>query len=331
MIIAIPDDYHGVVSKLECLSKLSRHEVRIFRDVAPPAERLVANLRDADIVVPVRERTRYTRDIIGRLPRLKALSQTGRSTYHIDVAACTERGIAILAGTNASPNTVAEHTWALILSSLRSIPQETAMMKHGEFRQSFSGTLHGRTLGIFGLGRIGRLVAATGASFGMRVLVFGREASAAAARASGYGVAASKAELFEQSDVLVLMVRLMSATRGIVTAGDLARMKPTALFVNTARAELVAPGALVEALERGRPGWAAVDVYENEPVLNGDHPLLKLGSALCTPHTAWLEQNTYETYFGEAFDNILAYLSGRPLNIVNPEVLANAKTMIRGS
>ena len=321
VIIAIPDDYHGVISKLRCLSKLSRHEVRIFRDVAPPAGRLLANLRDAEIVVPVRERTRYSRDIIEALPRLKAFSQTGRSTHHIDLAACSERGIAVMAGTHTSPYTVAEHTWALILSSLRAIPQEAAMMKRGEFRQSFSGTLHGRTLGIYGLGKIGKLIAATGASFGMRVLVFGREASVAAAHASGYEAAASKAELFEQADVLVLMARLVPATRGIVGAEDLAHMKSTALFVNTARAELVAPGALAAALKRGRPGLAAVDVYENEPVTNGDHPLLKLDNALCTPHTAWLEPDTYESYFGEAFDNILAYLSGRPVNLVNPEVL----------
>jgi D-3-phosphoglycerate dehydrogenase len=321
VIIAIPDDYHGVVSKLQCLAKLSGHEVRIFRDVAPPAERLLANLRDAEIIVPVRERTGYTREIIARLPRLKAFSQTGRSTHHIDVAACTERGIVIMAGTHASPHTVAEHTWGLILSSLRPVAQDAALMKHGKFRQSFSVPLHGRTLGIYGLGKIGKLVAAAGASFGMRVLVFGRDASAAAARAAGYAIAASKAELFQRSDVLVLMVRLLPATRGIVTAEDLARMKPTALFVNTARAELVAPGALAEALRRGRPGRAAVDVYENEPVLNGDHPLLRLENALCTPHTAWLEQDTYESYFGEAFDNILAYLSGTPANVVNPEVI----------
>jgi len=325
VIIAIPDDYHGVISKLQCLSKLAGHEIRIFRDVAPAAGRLLASLRDAEIVVPVRERSRYTREIIGQLPRLKAFSQTGRSTHHIDVAACTEHGIAVMAGSHASPHTVAEHTWALILASLRAIPRETAMMKRGEFRQSFSGALHGRTLGVFGLGRIGSLVAATGASFGMRVLVFGRDASIAAARASGYGVAASKAELFEQSDVLVLMVRLLPATRGIVTAADLARMKPDALFVNTARAELVAPGALVEALKRGRPGFAAVDVYEDEPVLNGEHPLLGLENALCTPHTAWLESDTYEAYFGEAFDNILAYLSGKPVNMVNPEALAKQR------
>jgi D-3-phosphoglycerate dehydrogenase len=325
VIIAIPDDYHGVVTKLRCLAKLSGHDVRIFRDVAPPAGRLLANLREAEIIVPVRERTRFTRDIIARLPRLKAFSQTGRSTHHIDVAACTERGIAIMAGIHASPHTVAEHTWGLILSSLRPIAQDAALMKRGEFRESFSVPLHARTLGIYGLGKIGRLVAAAGASFGMRVLVFGRDASVDAARAAGYAVAASKAELFEQSDVLVLMVRLLPATRGIVTAEDLARMKPTALFVNTARAELVAPGALAEALKRGRPGRAAVDVYENEPVLNGDHPLLRLDNALCTPHTAWLEQNTYESYFGEAFDNILTFVSGKPANLVNPEVFAQAE------
>lgn len=325
MIIAIPDDYHGVVSKLGCLARLAAHDVRIFRDVAPPTERLLANLRDAEIVVPIRERTRFTREIIGQLPRLRLFSQTGRSTHHIDLAACTERGIAVTAGTNASPYTVAEHTWALILSALRRVPQESAMMKRGEFRQSFSGTLHGRTLGVFGLGKIGKLVAATGASFGMRVLAWGQDATRAAAKAAGYDIAASQREIFEQSDVLVLLARLSPSTRGIVTADDLARMKPTALFVNTARAELVAPGALAGALKKGRPGLAAVDVYENEPVVNGNHPLLQLDNALCTPHTAWLEQDTYELYFGEAYDNLLAYCSGKPVNIVNPEVFANQK------
>lgn len=321
MIIAISDDYHNVVSNLDCIAKLSGHDVRILRDVAPSAGKLIENLREADVIVPVRERTRFTRELIGQLPRLKLISQTGRSTRHIDVSACTERGIAIVAGTNASPYTVSEHTWALILSSLRRIPQEMAMMKRGELRQSFSSTLHGRTLGVFGLGKIGGLVAATGASFGMRVLAWGRERTRAAAKAAGYEAAASRQELFERSDVLCLMARLDQATRGIVTAEDLARMKPSALLVNTARAELIAPGALVEALKQGRPGRGAVDVYENEPVLNGDHPLLRLDNALCTPHTAWLEQDTYELYFGEAFDNIVSFLAGKPANVVNPEAL----------
>ena len=321
MIIAIPDDYHDRVSRLDCLARLAGHEVRIFRDVAPATDRLLANLRDAEAIVPVRERTRYTREIIERLPNLKLFSQTGRSTHHIDVAACTGRGILVVNGTHDSPYTVSEHTWALILSSLRRIPEETALMKRGEVRASFSGSLHGRTLGMFGLGRIGKLIAATGASFGMRVLAFGREASAAAARAAGYAVAASKQELFERADVLCVILRLTDATRGIVTADDLARMKPTALLVNTARAALIAPGALVEALGKGRPGFAAVDVYENEPVVNGEHPLLKMDNVLCTPHTAWLIQDTYESYFGEAFENIVAYAAGKPANVVNPEAL----------
>ena len=321
MIIAIPDDYHDVIGKLDCTAKLSGHDVRIFRDIAPTAAKLVENLREADIIVPVRERTRFTRELIGKLSRLKLFSQTGRSTRHIDVAACTERGIVVAAGTNASPYTVSEHTWTLILSALRRIPQETAMMKRGELRQSFSGTLHGRTLGIFGLGKIGKLVAATGASFGMKVLAWGQDATRAAAKSAGYEMATSQRALFERSDVLCLLVRLDPKTRGIVTADDLSRMKPSALLVNTARAELIALGALADALKNGRPGLAAVDVYENEPVVGGDHPLLKLDNALCTPHTAWLEQGTYELYFGEAFDNIVAFLAGKPANLVNPEAL----------
>jgi len=321
MIIAIPDDYHGLVSRLDCCSRLAAHDVRIFNDAAPPFATLAAHLADAEIIVPIRERTVYTRALIDRLPRLKLISQTGRSTRHIDVAACTERGIAIAAGTQASAHTVSEHTWALILASLRRIPEEAALMKRGVWRTSFSGSLHGKTLGVFGLGKIGTLVAATGASFGMRVLVWGRENSLAAARKAGYAAAGSKAELFEHSDVLALLVRMAPETRGIVTAADLARMKPAALFVNTARAELIKPGALLAALDRGRPGFAAVDVYENEPVLHGDHPLLKRDNALCTPHSAWIEPCTYELYFGEAFDNLLAFAAGEPVNIVNPGAL----------
>src|SRR5689334_640750 len=222
MIIAIPDDYHGVVSKLDCIAKLSGHDVRIFRVVAPSEDKLVDNLREAEIIVPIRERTRFTGGLISRFPRLKLFSQTGRSTRHIDVAACTERGVVVVAGTNASPFTVSEHTWALILSSLRRIPQETAMMKRGELRQSFSTSLHGRTLGVFGLGKIGKLVAATGASFGMRVLAWGRDATRTAARAAGYDVAATQQDLFERSDVLCLLARLDKSTRGIVTTADLA-------------------------------------------------------------------------------------------------------------
>jgi len=285
MIIAILDDYHGLVPALDCFTTLSVHEVRVFRDAAPAFDTLIANLRDAEVIVPIRERTRFTRAVIEKLPQLRHISQTGRSVRHIDIAACTERGIAVTAGSHASPYTVAEHTWTLILAALRRIPEEIALMKRGEWRGSFSLGLRGRTLGIFGLGQIGSLVAATGASFGMRILVWGREASLAAARKAGYGIASGQAELFEQADVLSLCVRLSKETRGIVTVQDLARMKPTALIVNTARAELIA------------------------------------SNALCTPHSAWIEQDTYELYFGEAFAQVIAFAAGEPVNVVNPEAL----------
>lgn len=317
MIIAIPDDYHGVVPTLDCFAALDGHDVRVFRDVAPTFDVTVSNLRDAQIVVPIRERTVFSRALIQALPRLKMISQTGRSTHHVDVTACTERGIAIVAGTHASPYTVAEHTWALILAALRRIPEDAALMKRGEWRRSLSLGLHGRTLGVFGLGTIGSLVAATGASFGMRVLVWGREGTRAAAHRAGYAVADDQRALFRDSDVLSLNVRLSRETRGIVTADDLAAMKPDSLLVNTARAELVAAGALETALELGRPGYAAVDVYENEPVMGGDHALLRLDNALCTPHSAWLEKPTYELYFGEAFENAAAWANGQPVKLVN--------------
>ncbi len=317
MIIAIPDDYHGLVHSLDCTQLLAGHDVRIYSDAAPPTETLVKNLRDADIIVPIRERTRFTREIIGQLPKLKLFSQTGRSCHHIDLEACKERGIAVAAGSHASPYTVAEQTWAMILGSLREIPRETALMKSGGWRNRFSTGLKGRTLGVFGLGTIGKLVAATGTSFGMRVLAWGRNSSLNAARAAGYDTATGQDELFEQSDVLALMVRLTKETRGVVTAAHLARMKPSALLVNTARAELIAPGALEAALKAGCPGFSAVDVYENEPVRNGEHPLLQLDNALCTAHSAWLERDTYELYFGEAFANAAAFAAGKSAGLIN--------------
>lgn len=317
MIIAIPDDYHNLVRTLDCLKLLDGHEVRIFTDVAPPEAALVANLRDADIIVPIRERTRFTSGIIAQLPRLKLFSQTGRSCHHIDIEACNARGIAVAAGSHASPYTVAEQTWALILASWRDTARECDGMRQGLWRARFNTGLHGKTLAILGLGTIGRLIAQTGASFGMRVLVWGRGNSLNTAKAAGYEVAASQDDLFAQADVLVIMARLSKDTRGLVSAAHLARMKPSALLVNTARAELIEAGALVAALKAGRPGMAATDVYENEPVQHGGHPLLKLDNALCTNHSAWLERETYELYFGEAFANAAAFAAGAPLKPAN--------------
>lgn len=317
MIIAIPDDYHNLVRTLDCLKTLEGHEVRIFNDVAPAEAKLVANLRDADIIVPIRERTRFTRGIIEQLPKLKLFSQTGRSFHHIDVEACNERGIAILSGGHPSPYTVAEHTWALIMASWRDVARECDGMRQGIWRSRFNIGLRGKTLAILGLGTIGGLIAQTGASFGMRVLVWGRENSLKAAKAAGYEVAASQDDLFAQADVMVIMARLSKDTRGLVKTEHLALMKPSALLINTARAELIEPGALVAALKAGRPGMAATDVYENEPVQHGNHPLLKLDNALCSNHSAWLEQGTYEAYFGEAFAHAADFAAGKVTQFAN--------------
>jgi len=321
MRIAIPDDYQNLVHTLGCYSLLEGHEIIRYREPAADLADFARRLQSADAIVPVRERSRFPRELIERLPNLKVISQTGRSTHHIDVAACTERGVLVTAGTQASPIAPAELTWALILASRRHIPQEIDRMKRGEWPCTLSHRLSGSTLGIFGLGTIGSLVARIGAAFGMKVLVLGQEKSAQRAREAGYEVAADKAELFERSDVLCLLMRMTAQTKGIVTRADLARMKPTALLVNTARADLIEEGALVEALRAGRPGFAAVDVYEREPVIGGNHPLLSLPNVLCTHHIAWAEHETFELYFGEAFENLLAYANGTPRSIVNPEVL----------
>lgn len=321
MRIAIPDDYQNLVHTLRCYALLKNHEIIRYREPAADLADFARRLQSADAIVPVRERSRFPRELLERLPNLKVISQTGRSTHHIDVAACTERGVLVTAGTQASPIAPAELTWALILASRRHIPQEIDRMKRGEWPCTLSHRLSGSTLGIFGLGTIGSLVARIGAAFGMKVLVLGQEKSAQRAREAGYEVAADKAELFERSDVLCLLMRMTAQTKGIVTRADLARMKPTALLVNTARADLIEEGALVEALRAGRPGFAAVDVYEREPVIGGNHPLLSLPNVLCTHHIAWAEHETFELYFGEAFENLLAYANGTPRSIVNPEVL----------
>lgn len=325
MKIALPDDYQDRLPELACYRLLEGHEVLRYRQPATDLSDLTRRLHAAEAIVPVRERSRYPRELLERLPNLRVISQTGRSTRHIDVDACTDLGIVVLAGTQASPIAPAEMTWALILAARRHLPVEVERMKRGELPCTLSHRLSGSTLGIFGLGMIGTLVARAGAGFGMHVLVWGQEASAQRARAAGYEVARSQADLFERSDVLCLLVRSTPQTRGIVTRADLRRMKPSALFVNTARAALVEDRALVEALRAGRPGFAAVDVYEHEPVLGGDHPLLSMPNVVCTHHVAWAEYDTFELYFGEAFENLMAYARGELRNLVNPAVLARRR------
>jgi D-3-phosphoglycerate dehydrogenase / 2-oxoglutarate reductase len=320
MKIVIPDDYQDMVHRLPSFARIAGHEVVRYREPARDLDHLVERLRDADVVVAIRERVAFSRALLERLPRLKLIALVGRNSGAIDFAACTELGIPVATGRSNSPVAPAELTVALILASRRNVAFEAERMKRGDWPCTLSHRLRGSTLGIFGFGTIGALVAEAGRGLGMNVLAFGQQGSAERARAAGYAVAAGKAELFARSDVLSLHVRLKPETRGIVAAADLARMKPTALIVNTARAELIAPGALVAALAGGRPGFAAVDVYDAEPVTGGDHPLLRMPNALCLPHLGWAEWDNFDLYFGEAFEQIEAYESGAPLRLANPAV-----------
>ena len=321
MNITILDDYQDAVRGLSCFAKLAGHSVTVHRDSVSDADALVARLAEADAVVLIRERTRIPATVIARLPKLKILSQTGGAGKHIDIEACTRAGIVVCAGTGA-PDAPAELTWGLILAAVRSIALEDRRLREGRWQTTLGRTLKGMTLGIYGYGKIGSLVAGYGKAFGMKVIAYGREASAKRAHAEGVKMAASRAELFSGADVLSVHLRLAPETRGIVTREDLALMKSDAVFVNTSRAELVAPGALEAALKAGAPGFAALDVFEGEPVLGARHPLLKMDNVVATPHLGYVTEDNYELYFGTAFDNILAVSAGKPATtVVNPEAL----------
>ncbi|MBA4177609.1 MAG: 3-phosphoglycerate dehydrogenase [Leptothrix sp. (in: Bacteria)] len=331
MNIIILDDYQDAVRKLECAKLLEPLNAKVYTNTVKGIGQLSVRLRDADVLVLIRERTQFPRALLEKLPRLKLISQTGRVGSHIDVAACTRLGIAVAEGVG-SPVAPAELTWALIMASMRRLPQYIGNLKHGAWQQSglksasmppnfaLGMVLRGKTLGIWGYGRIGQLVAGYGRAFGMTVQVWGSEASRARARADGHEAATSCEAFFEACDVLTLHLRLNDATRGIVRLDALGRMKPTALIVNTSRAELIEDSALVAALNRGRPGMAAVDVFESEPILQG-HPLLRLENAVCTPHLGYVEHDSYEVYFGAAFRNVVNFVANEPTNLVNPEAL----------
>ena len=322
MKIVIPDDYQDMVDRLECFSLIRHHDVTRHREPARDLAQLVERLRDADVVVSIRERVEFSRALLARLPKLKLIALVGRNSSMIDFAACTELGIPVATGQSNSPVAPAELTLALIVAARRNVALEAGRMKRGEWPCTLSHRLRGSTLGIFGLGAIGQLVAEGGGGLGMNILVWGQKASLEKAAAAGYAAAASKEELFERSDVLSLHVRLTRDTRGIVGPGDLARMKPTALVVNTARAEIIQPGALLDALRNGRPGYAAVDVYEQEPIVDGNHPFLSMPNVLCTPHLGWAEWTNFELYFREAFEQIAAFEKGLPMRLRNPDVRA---------
>ena len=322
MKISILDDYFDSLRTLPCFRKLDGHDVTVWNDHVQDADALAGRLRDAEALVLFRERTQIREPLLERLPKLKLISQ--RSVYpHIDIDACTRLGIMV--SSSQHPGTpsyaAAELTFALILDSLRLVPQHVAALKAGQWQVGVGSTLRGKTLGIYGYGRIGSVVAGYGRAFGMNILVWARPDTLAKARADGYATAAGKEEFFAGCDVISLHMRLVAATRHIVTAGDLARMKPTALLVNTSRAPLVAPGALVAALRAGRPGMAAIDVYEEEPLCDPQHPLLKMSNVICTPHIGYVTRDEYETQFADIFDQINAYAAGAPINVVNPDVL----------
>lgn len=327
MNITILDDYHDTVRTLACYSKIAGFNVRIWNDHTKDLDTLAERLKDTEVLVLIRERTPIRAPLIERLPKLKLISQ--RSVYpHIDVDACTRHGVIVSSSQHAGRPSygTAELTWGLIIAAMRQIPQQMAALKAGKWQIGVGAGLRGKTLGVHSYGRIGSVVAGYGKAFGMKVLVWGRKASVAQARVDGYSVARSKQAFYADCDVVSLHMRLVDATRGIVTAADLARMKPTALLVNTSRAGLIEPDALVNALRAGRPGMAAVDVYEEEPVLDTTHPLLNMNNVVCTPHIGYVGRDEFEVQFTDIFDQILAYIAGKPTNVVNPAVLEPAPT-----
>jgi D-3-phosphoglycerate dehydrogenase len=325
MKIAVIHDYADVFRTTRAYPRLQEHEVIIHTDAYTDPARVIAQAAGADALLLTQQRVPLTRQIIERLPELRCISQTGRNTNHLDLAACTQHGIVVSAGGSSggsSPySTTAELTWGLILASLRHIPAEVERLKHGQWHATVGTRLFGRTLGIYAFGHIGSAVARVGRAFGMHVVCWGREGSTARARAEGFEIAASRAAFFEQADVLSLHLPGNRETRGLITADDLARMQPTALLVNTSRAPIIAEGALVAALRQGRPGFAAVDVYEEEPVVGARHPLLDMPNALCTPHLGYAERGSYEALYNMAVDQLLAFAAGQPINVANPEAV----------
>ena len=331
MNIVILDDYQDVVRKLDCAAKLENYPAKVYTNTVKGIGQLSVRLKDADVIVLIRERTGLNRALIEKLPRLKMIAQTGRVGSHIDLAACTERGVAVAEGVG-SPTAPAELTWALVMAATRRLPQYISNLKHGAWQQSglksssmpanfgLGTLLKGKTLGIWGYGKIGQLVAGYGKAFGMSVQIWGSDESRVRAVKDGHAAATSREAFFQTADVLSLHLRLNEATTGIVTSDDLGFMKPTALLVNTSRAELIETNALIGALNRGRPGMAAVDVFESEPILQGS-ALLRLENCICTPHIGYVEKDSYELYFGSAFDNVINFIKGTPTNIVNPGAL----------
>jgi D-3-phosphoglycerate dehydrogenase len=316
--IAVIHDYADAFRRTAAYARLKEHEVLVDTGTETAPGRLAEVLAGVQALVLTQQRLRITRELLERLPQLRFISQTGHNVYHLDLAACAERGIVVSAGAPPAGgpySRTAELAWGLIIASLRHLPYEVERMKQGYWQSTVGRGLAGKTLGIYAFGHIGAAVARVGRAFGMHVVCWGREGSTARARAKGFAVAPGREAFFESADVLSLHLPANAQTQGIVGPADLARMKPDALLVNTSRAPIIAEGALVAALQRGRPGFAAVDVYEDEPVVGARHPLLALSNALCTPHLGYVEQETLERMYGVAVDQLLAFAAGKPINV----------------
>ena len=318
--LTVLDDYANIVRTLSCVNQLGDHSLAVYTDCERNIDTLADRLRHTDALVLLRERTHISAELIARLPRLKMITLNGPYP-HVDVEACTTRGIILCSEHARTSYATAELTWGLVIAAMRHIPQQMARLKSGQWQNRAGMGLRGRTLGIYGYGRIGKQVAGFGKAFGMRVLVWSRDAARQQARDDGYDVAATREALFDEADVLSIHIRLLPETRSLVAHADLARMKPTAVFVNTSRAELVAEGALVEALRAGRPGSAAVDVYESEPVMDTANPLLQLDNVIATPHLGYMERDQMDNYFGDQIKRVLAFAAGKPYGVVNPAAL----------
>jgi D-3-phosphoglycerate dehydrogenase len=324
--VTVLDDYFDTVRTLDCFAKLKGHGVTIWNDHVQDVEKLAERLGDTEALVLIRERTQIRTPLLERLPKLKLISQ--RSVYpHIDIDACTRLGIVVSSSQHAGTPSyaTAELTWALVLASSRMIPQQVASLKAGHWQFGVGSTVRGKTFGVYGYGRIGAVVAGYAKAFGMKVMVWAREPAMAKARDDGHESATSKAAFFEQCDFISLHMRLVDATRGIVRAEDLARMKPTATLVNTSRAGLIEPNALANALRAGRPGYAAVDVFEKEPLRDTADPLLNMDNVIATPHIGYVSRDEYEIQFTDIFDQIISYATGTPTNVVNPDVLVRRR------
>jgi D-3-phosphoglycerate dehydrogenase / 2-oxoglutarate reductase len=317
MRVAVLDDHADTFRTLECAGRLEGHEVVTFPD-SVRGDALVERLDGFDAVVLLQQRTALPREVVERLTTVRLVSQTGRNTGHLDLAALARRGIVVSAGGAGGPGATAELTWGLILSAARHLPDEVARLRAGRWQGSVGTGLEGRALGVYGLGRIGSRVAAVGAAFGMTVLCWGRESTAVAAREAGYAVAAGREDFFAGADVLTLHLPLVDGTRGVVNRGDLALMKPEALLVNTSRSAIVEPGALEAALRAGRPGRAAVDVFDDEPVLDAADPLVGLPGVMATPHLGYVTTDVLERLWGAAVDQVLAFAAGSPVGVVTP-------------